>query len=186
MSGRKFEEIVISYTPPELCTYPEYRGKPYYSIKYEENGEHFIGFGTYKIEVLSEYLMEYFIQGQELGCEICVNRNIKSKEACTSPFGTCEFFNDTPDRSFEIAQKSIELGRSLGRTEERAESKTSQSEWIAVKDKFPDKKGEYLVSLENGRIVVADDISIIDNHDFEPKMIAWQPLPEPYRAEVDT
>ena len=33
------------------------------------------------------------MQGQELGCEICVNRNIKSKEACTSPFGECEFFN---------------------------------------------------------------------------------------------
>lgn len=32
-------------------------------------------------------------QGQELGCEICTNRNIKSKEVCTSPFGECEFFN---------------------------------------------------------------------------------------------
>jgi ribosomal protein L37AE/L43A len=132
MSGRKFEEIVISYTPPELCTYPEYRGKPYYSIKFEENGEHFIGFGTYKIEVLSEYLREYFIQGQKLGCEICTNRNIKSKEACTSPFGKCEFFNATPDRSLEVAQKSIELGRSLGRMEERVESKRTQGKWIKI------------------------------------------------------
>lgn len=33
------------------------------------------------------------MQGQELGCEICVNRNIKSKEVCTSPFGECKFFN---------------------------------------------------------------------------------------------
>lgn len=69
---------------------------------------------------------------QKLGCEICANRNIKSKEACTSPFGVCEFFDDTPDRSFEIAQKSIELGRSLGRTEERAESKTSQGKLIKI------------------------------------------------------
>ena len=58
---RKFEEIVVEYPPAELCTYPEYRGKPYFSIKYEENGEHFIGFGTYKPEVLSRYLREYFI-----------------------------------------------------------------------------------------------------------------------------
>ena len=58
---RKFEEIIVEYPPAELCTYPEYRGKPYFSIKYEENGEHFIGFGTYKPEVLSEYLREYFI-----------------------------------------------------------------------------------------------------------------------------
>lgn len=59
--GRKFEEIVVEYPPAELCTYPEYRGKPYFSIKYEENGEHIIGFGTYKPEVLSRYLQEYFI-----------------------------------------------------------------------------------------------------------------------------
>ena len=59
--GRKFEEIVVEYPPKDLCTYPEYRGKPYFSIKYEENGEHFIGFGTYKPEVLSRYLQEDFI-----------------------------------------------------------------------------------------------------------------------------
>lgn len=59
--GRKFEEIVVEYPPAELCTYPEYRDKPYFSIKYEENEEHIIGFGTYKPEVLSEYLREYFI-----------------------------------------------------------------------------------------------------------------------------
>ena len=58
---RKLEEIVVEYPPAELCTYPEYRDKPYFSIKYEENGEHIIGFGTYKPEVLSEYLREYFI-----------------------------------------------------------------------------------------------------------------------------
>lgn len=34
---------------------------------------------------------------QKLGCEICVNRNIKSKEACTSPFGVCEFFKEAAD-----------------------------------------------------------------------------------------
>ncbi len=58
---RKFEEIVVEYPPDELCTYPEYRGKPYFSIMYEENGEHFIGFGTYKPDVLSSYIREYFI-----------------------------------------------------------------------------------------------------------------------------
>lgn len=59
--GRKFEEIVVEYPPADLCTYPEYRGKPYFSIKYEENGEHFIGFGTYNPWVFSRYLQEYFI-----------------------------------------------------------------------------------------------------------------------------
>ena len=64
-SYRKFEEIVIDYPPAELCTYPEYRDKPYFSIKYEENGEHIIGFGTYKPEVLSRYIREYFIAESE-------------------------------------------------------------------------------------------------------------------------
>lgn len=57
--NRTFLEIVVSY--PAFCTYPEYEGKPYYAIKYEEKGEIIIGFGTYKPEVLSQYLREYFI-----------------------------------------------------------------------------------------------------------------------------
>ena len=59
--GIKFEEIVVSYPPTEICTYPEYKGKPYFQIKYEENGQHIVGFGTYKPEVLSGYLRDYFI-----------------------------------------------------------------------------------------------------------------------------
>ncbi len=59
---KKFEEILVEYPPEDLCTYPEYKGKPYFSIKYEdENGNHIVGFGTYKPEVLSEYLRNYFI-----------------------------------------------------------------------------------------------------------------------------
>jgi len=57
--GRVFKEIVVEY--PSISTYPEYEGKPYFSIKYMENGQEFIGYGTYKPEVLSEYLKEYFI-----------------------------------------------------------------------------------------------------------------------------
>lgn len=59
--GKKFEEIIVQYQPAELCMYPEYKGKPYFSIKYEENGKHIIGYGTYDPEVLSEYLRDYFI-----------------------------------------------------------------------------------------------------------------------------
>ena len=58
---RKFEKVIVEYPPEESCLYPEYKGKPYFSIQYEENGEHFIGYGTYKPDVLSRYLDEYFI-----------------------------------------------------------------------------------------------------------------------------
>lgn len=57
--SREFQEIVVEY--PSVCIYPEYKGKPYYSIKYQENDKEYVGFGTYNPEVLSGYLREYFI-----------------------------------------------------------------------------------------------------------------------------
>ena len=64
-STRTFVELVVKYPDPELCTYKEYKGKPYYSIKYIENGETYIGYGTYNPEVLSQYLKEYFISSAQ-------------------------------------------------------------------------------------------------------------------------
>lgn len=58
---KKFERIVVEYPPENLCTYHKHKGKPYFSIQYEENGEHIIGFGTYNPEVLCRYLIENFI-----------------------------------------------------------------------------------------------------------------------------
>lgn len=53
----RFIEIVVKY--PEDC--PEYKGKPYFSILYDEDGELFEGFGTYKPEVLSRDIRVYFM-----------------------------------------------------------------------------------------------------------------------------
>lgn len=55
-STRTFVELVVRYPDPELCAYKEYKGKPYYSIKYIENGETHVSYGTYNPEVLSQYL----------------------------------------------------------------------------------------------------------------------------------
>ena len=54
LAVREFEEIVVEYLPEDLCTYPEYKGKPYFSIKYKKGNEHFIGYGTYKPEVFQD------------------------------------------------------------------------------------------------------------------------------------
>jgi len=59
--SKEFIEIVVNYPPADLCIYPEYKGKPYYSIKYRENGKEYVGFGTYKIEILSQWIKEHFI-----------------------------------------------------------------------------------------------------------------------------
>lgn len=58
---RTFLELVVEYPDPKLCTYKKYKGKPYYSIKYIENGETHIGYGTYNPKVLSQYLKEDFM-----------------------------------------------------------------------------------------------------------------------------
>lgn len=69
-----FQEIVVRY--PSYCSYPEYQGNPYFSIKYTKNGQEFIGYSTYKPEVLSEYLKEYFmpsVQPEIISCFECIH-----------------------------------------------------------------------------------------------------------------
>lgn len=58
---REFEGIEVTYPPEDICIYPEYKGKPYFGIRYRENGESIVGYGTYNPQVLSRYLKDYFI-----------------------------------------------------------------------------------------------------------------------------
>lgn len=86
--GRIFKEIVVEY--PSYSTYPEYKGKPYFSIKYTENGQGFIGYGTYKPEVLSEYLKEYFmpsVQPEIIRCKDCEHLQKWRSEESAKKFG---------------------------------------------------------------------------------------------------
>jgi len=64
-STRTFVGLVVKYTDPVFCAYKEYKGKPYYSIKYIENGETYVGYGTYDLKVMSQYLKEYFISSAQ-------------------------------------------------------------------------------------------------------------------------
>ena len=60
-SKMTFVELLVHYPHSDVCTYPEYKGKLYYSIKYIEDGECFVGFGTYNPKILSQYLKDYFM-----------------------------------------------------------------------------------------------------------------------------
>ena len=80
-SKRTFVELRAEYQHPDLCTYPEYKGKPYYSIKYIEDGECFIGFGTYKPEVLSQYLRDYFMPSAQPHLITEIQNGIKVTDA---------------------------------------------------------------------------------------------------------
>lgn len=99
--NKTFVELVVEYPDPKLCTYKEYTGKPYYSIKYIENGETYVGYGTYNPEVLSRYLKEYFVpsaQPEIIRCGECVhhvdnffcrkaNHHTSNGNDCMSVFG---------------------------------------------------------------------------------------------------
>ncbi len=82
----------------------------------------------------------------------------------------------------ESAEKSNEVNTAYkrGYDQARKEFERPHDEWIPVSERLPEEEGFYLVFLEDERMAVAHSSGIIANHDFEPKMLAWQPLPEPY------
>ena len=80
--NREFIEIVVNYPPADLCIYPEYKGKPYYSIKYRENGKEYVGFGTYKIEILSQWIKEHFISNVQVKTGHWIDDEFGSKCSC--------------------------------------------------------------------------------------------------------
>lgn len=86
--GRVFQEIVVEY--PSISIYPEYEGKPYFSIKYVEDGQGYIGYGTYKPEVLSEYMKKYFMPSAEpevIRCKDCKHIQTWRSEESAKKFG---------------------------------------------------------------------------------------------------
>lgn len=63
--------------------------------------------------------------------------------------------------------------------------------WISVKDKLPTETGKYLVTVKNltGYWILKNNVFVCDYQfdDFifqgweDNKVIAWQPLPQPYK-----
>ena len=84
--SRQFEEIIVEH--PEI-TDKEHKGKPYYSIKYVEDREKYIGYGTYKIEVLSSYIRDYFIPPAEPERKIYANMPDADFEKWLHDHGIC-------------------------------------------------------------------------------------------------
>lgn len=94
-NGKKFVEIVVTHLVN--CPYPEYKRKPYFSIRYEENGEKIEGFGTYKPEVLSQYIREYFM-GAEKG--MWVRDEFGSKCSCCGLYAYRDEWKDPWESNF--------------------------------------------------------------------------------------
>lgn len=104
------------------------------------------------------------------------------------------------DLSLEIARKSIELGRRLGKIESKIENTRMQGEWVPVSERLPE--GRIDPNTNDFEYVLCsttwDDVrpykfgkrigenkahfwlggAIMDKY-----ITAWQPLPEPYKKE---
>ena len=163
--GRIFQQIVVEH--PSYNTYPEYIGKPYFSIKYTENGQEFIGYGTYKPEVLSKYLKEYFIPSAQPDLN----------EWCTD----CKEYDK--ERSCCHRWKKV--------IRETVEELKQAQRWIPCSERLPEGGREILVTEKGGFIRHCEYANYGDFQEFQTvkegltvhDVIAWMPLPEPYKGE---
>ena len=60
--------------------------------------------------------------------------------------------------------------------------KTIKYKWTSVHDKLPEEGHSYLVCLEDGDIF-EDDYYSYGWDDWGDEVVAWMPLPEPYKEE---
>ena len=62
------------------------------------------------------------------------------------------------------------------------ENQPKTGEWIPCSERLPEKEGKYLVTLDKWNIVsFADFKNLKYNPHFNAPVIAWQPLPEPFK-----
>lgn len=221
--GRVLKEIVVEY--PSYNTYPEYEGKPYFSIKYTENGQEFIGYGTYKPEVLSEYLKEYFMSSAQTDLIAKIQNGIKATDVDDIYF--CGMRNGM--------RWCISLIDGKEPLYENCPSAQPEPRWIPCSERLPETRVEvlicyrewqqyikrYVYTIVNGwyarKYSVKENVfneweDILTDCDYKEdedefyipegwyeyttqgnsdlmnwfinaEVIAWMPLPEPYRED---
>ena len=100
----------------------------------------------------------------------------------------CKLIDNAPtieERSLEIARKSLELGRKVGKLEGKLERQ--QSAWIPVTERLPERDKEVIVTdIETidtyQSRYVGNGYWECDNGTLKNRIIAWMPLPEPYEV----
>ena len=88
-----------------------------------------------------------------------------------------------------------ELNELLDKLEGHDRELTNQTGWVPVSERLPEEPGHYLVTMKH------NDISFVDQNWYDGEgnneymdnfwrnssnIIAWMPLPEPYKKEGDS
>ena len=208
LGARKFEGIEVTYPPEDACAYPEYKGKPYFGIRYKENGEEMIGYGTYNPEILSQYLKDYFISTtkndlvvdavsrkellkiyEDRFLELQKLKHLKdNKGAEDRQMGINYCINILKELSSVTPQESrwIPMVRREPTDEEKAEYLAQNGEELGymLENEMPLNGQEVLVSVGE---VVSEDIFDEEFFNFESNDIenvdAWMPLPKAYEPQ---
>ena len=63
----------------------------------------------------------------------------------------------------------------------KAENERPQGEWIPISERLPDAYGEYLITEVDGNVRKDTYNDYFKKFNAEERVIAWQPLPEPYK-----
>ena len=167
---RTFIELVERYVEPELCPYPEYKGKPYYSIKYIENGEEYVGYSTYNLQVMSGFLKKYFMSSA-MEKQEQVNTQSVNLTHTTYPnaLESLKILESAKDENGCVPMSLVRLA---------FRNVLEQDRWIPVTERLPENKKKVLVSYdtEDGKKV---DISMFDKYGCLLGLVsAWRPLPD--------
>ena len=67
----------------------------------------------------------------------------------------------------------------------RMSNSENPNKWISVSERLPENDGQYLVAYDREDEIIVN-ISYFDRHGFWiGNVVAWMPLPEPYKAESE-
>lgn len=213
---KEFEGIEVTYPPEDICTYPEYKGKPYFGIRYRENGESIVGYGTYNPQVLSRYLKDYFIPTTKNNLRVdCINRTPSIPKEWQDVFKDVDEFiefiwdrvdtsdfedsytspviNAEPNELFKVTasdkrEQLYDLFVEMIKRKNVPSATTQEPRWIPVTERLPDNSGRYLVNYSSGYVATARYYESVSKwgSTTTERIVAWQPLPESYKEESDS
>ena len=187
---RTFVELVERYVDPELCPYPEYKGKPYYSIKYIENGEEHVGYSSYSLQVMSGFLKKYFMS-PALEKQEQVNTQSVNLTHTTYPnaLESLKILESAKDENGCVPMSLVRLA---------FRNVLEQDRWIPITERMPEENDIVLVTVSGEEVrgvrpcewkdsmalaVWTNQWNLVDANLVSYRISAWRTLPELYTED---